>query len=79
MIVVRGGLGQFRRDVEFLILIESQACCVRGLELLSEQILHNEHVAGLHTHDAARALPLNLQLGHTDLPRCSATSTWSPT
>jgi hypothetical protein len=35
---------------------------VRGLELLREMILYDEHVVGLHTRDAARALSLNLQL-----------------
>jgi hypothetical protein len=38
MVVVLGGLGQLRSDIEFLVLIESQARCVCGLELLREQI-----------------------------------------
>jgi hypothetical protein len=52
--VILGGLGQLRCDVEFLILVESQTCCVRGLQLLREQILHHKHIVGLHTRDAAR-------------------------
>jgi hypothetical protein len=36
MIVVLSGLGQLRSDVEILVLIESQACCVRGPELFRE-------------------------------------------
>jgi hypothetical protein len=36
MVVVIGGLGQLRSDIEFLVLIESQLCCVRGLELFRE-------------------------------------------
>jgi hypothetical protein len=40
---------------------------VRRLELPLEQILHDEHVVGLHIHDATRALPLHLQLGRTAL------------
>jgi hypothetical protein len=56
-----------RSDVEFLILIESQACCLQGLQLLRESILHDEHGVGLHTRDAAQALPLHLQLGRNAL------------
>jgi hypothetical protein len=67
MVVVLGGLGQLRSDIEFLFHIESQACYMRGLELLREHILRDEHVVGLHTRDAARVLPLDLQLGHTAL------------
>jgi hypothetical protein len=36
MVVVLGGLGQLRSNIEFLVLIEPQACCVRGLELFRE-------------------------------------------
>jgi hypothetical protein len=36
MVAVLGGLGQLRSDIEFLVVIESQACCVRGLELFRE-------------------------------------------
>jgi hypothetical protein len=36
MVVVLGGLGQLRSDVEFLVRIESQASCVRGFELFRE-------------------------------------------
>jgi hypothetical protein len=36
MVVVLGSLGQLRSDVEFFILLESQACCVRGLEIFRE-------------------------------------------
>jgi hypothetical protein len=60
-----GGLGQLRCEVEFLILIESQACWVRSLQLPREHILHNIYIVGLHTRDAARALPLLLKLGRT--------------
>jgi hypothetical protein len=60
MVVVLGGLGQLRSYIEFLVHMESQACCMRGLELLREQIFHDEHVIRLHTRDAARALPLDL-------------------
>jgi hypothetical protein len=67
MVVMLGGPGQLRCDVEFLILIESQACCVRGFQPLCEQILHDKHTVGLHTRDAARALTLHLQLGRTAL------------
>jgi hypothetical protein len=67
MVVVLSGLGQLRSDVEFLVLIESQTLCMRGLELFHEQILNDEHVIGLYTRDAARTLPLDLQLGHTSL------------
>jgi hypothetical protein len=35
MVVVLSGLGQLRSVIEFLVLVESQACCERGLELLS--------------------------------------------
>jgi hypothetical protein len=68
MVVVLGGLGKLRSDIEFLILIESQACCVLGLQFLREQILHHIHIDGFYTHDAARALPLHLQLTRTTLP-----------
>jgi hypothetical protein len=34
--VMLGVLGQLRSDIEFLVLIESQACRVHGLELLRE-------------------------------------------
>jgi hypothetical protein len=44
IVVVLGDLGQFRCDVESLILNESQARHVRGLELLREKILHDEHI-----------------------------------
>jgi hypothetical protein len=67
MVVVLGGLGQLRSDIEFPVLIESQASCRRGLQLLREQILYDEHVVGLHTRDAARALPLDLKLRRTAL------------
>jgi hypothetical protein len=41
---------------------------VRGLQLLREQIeLQDTHIVGLHTRDAARALPGHLQLGRTAL------------
>jgi hypothetical protein len=40
---------------------------VLGLQPLREQICHDERVVGLDTRDAARALPLDLQLGHTAL------------
>jgi hypothetical protein len=40
---------------------------VRGLEPFSKLILYVEHVVGLHTLDAARSLPLNLQLRRTAL------------
>jgi hypothetical protein len=36
MVVVLGGLGQLRSDIEFLVLIESQACGMRGIELFDE-------------------------------------------
>jgi hypothetical protein len=36
MVFVLSGLGQLRSDIEFLVLIESQACCVRGLEIFRE-------------------------------------------
>jgi hypothetical protein len=36
MVVVLRGLGQLRSDIELLVLIESQACCVRGLELFRD-------------------------------------------
>jgi hypothetical protein len=67
MVVVLSGLGQLGSDVEILVRIESQACCVRGLELFREYILYDQHVVGLHTRDEARAIPLNLKLGHTAL------------
>jgi hypothetical protein len=67
MIVRLGGLRQLRSDIEFLIMIELQACCVSGLQVLHEQILHVKHIVGLHTHDAALALPLHLQLARTAL------------
>jgi hypothetical protein len=67
MVVMLGDLSKLRSDVEFLILIELQACCVRGLQLLREQILHDKHRVGLRTRDAARALPLHLQFGRTAL------------
>jgi hypothetical protein len=65
IVVVLDGLGQLRCDDEFLILVESQACCMSGLQLLREQILHDKHIVGLHSRDAARALPLHLKLGRT--------------
>jgi hypothetical protein len=34
MVVVLSGLDQLRKFIEFLVLIESQACRVRGLELV---------------------------------------------
>jgi hypothetical protein len=37
MVVVLGGLGQLRSDIEFLVVIESKACCMCSLELLREQ------------------------------------------
>jgi hypothetical protein len=67
MVVVLGGLGQLRSDIGFLVLIESQVCCVCGFQQLREQILHDEHEVEIHTRDAARALSLNLQLGQTAL------------
>jgi hypothetical protein len=36
VVAVLSGLGQLRSDIEFLVLIESQAFYVRGLELLRE-------------------------------------------
>jgi hypothetical protein len=65
LVVMIGGEGQLRSDVELLVLIESQARWVQGLELLREQIFHDERVVELHTRNAARALPLYLQLGRT--------------
>jgi hypothetical protein len=67
MVVMLGGLGQLRCDVEFLVLIESQACCVGDLQLPREQILHDKHIVGLQSRDAARALPLHMQHGQTTL------------
>jgi hypothetical protein len=63
VIVVLGGLGQHRNDVEFLVLIESQARCVRDLQLLREQILDGKNIIRLHTRDATWALRLHLDLG----------------
>jgi hypothetical protein len=40
---------------------------VRGLEPLCEQILRDKHIVGLDTRDAARVLPLALQLERTAL------------
>jgi hypothetical protein len=42
MVVMLGDLGQIRSDIEFLVVIESQACCMCGLELLREQIFNDE-------------------------------------
>jgi hypothetical protein len=42
MVVMLVGLGHLRSDVGFLVLIESQARCVRGLKLLREQILYDK-------------------------------------
>jgi hypothetical protein len=67
MVVMHGGLSQLRSDLEFLILVESQVYCVRGLKLLREKILHDKHMVRLHTRDAARALPIHVQLGRTAL------------
>jgi hypothetical protein len=64
-VVVLGVIGQLRSDVEFLILIKSQERCMRGLVLLREQILHDKHIVGIHTRDAARVPPLQLPLGRT--------------
>jgi UTP:GlnB (protein PII) uridylyltransferase len=36
MVVVLGGLGQLCSDIEFLVLIESQACCEREFENFRE-------------------------------------------
>jgi hypothetical protein len=36
MIGVLSGLGHLRSDIKFLVLIESQACCMRGLQLFRE-------------------------------------------
>jgi hypothetical protein len=66
VVVALGGLGQLRCDVEFIFLIELQARCVHGFELFREQILHDKHIVGLHSRDAARALLLRLK------PGCSA-------
>jgi hypothetical protein len=67
MVVELGGLGQLRSNFEFLILRESEARCMCGIKLLREQILHDKHIVGLHTRDAARAIPIHLQLGRTAL------------
>jgi hypothetical protein len=65
MVVMLSGLGQFCCDVEFLILIESQACCARGIQHFREKILHDKHIVRLHSRDAVRDLPLYLQLEST--------------
>jgi hypothetical protein len=77
VVVVLGGLGQLRCDVEFLILIESQARYMLGLKVLREQIIYDKHVVRLHTRDAAWALPLHHFSCILDIPllRCSTTST----
>jgi hypothetical protein len=62
MVVMLRGLGQLRCDVEFLIMIESQAWFVRDLQLLREKKLYGKHLVGLHTRDAARALPSTYNL-----------------
>jgi hypothetical protein len=49
MAVMLGVLSLLRGNVEFLILIESQARCVLGLKLLCEKILHVKHIVGFHT------------------------------
>jgi hypothetical protein len=67
MVVVLGALGQLLCDVEFLILIKSQARFVRSLDLLREKILHDKYKIGIQTRATARALLLQLQLGRTDL------------
>jgi hypothetical protein len=67
VVIVLGCVGQFHSNVEFLVLIESQARCERSLELLREKSLYDEDVVELHTRDAAQALPLNLQLGRIAL------------
>jgi hypothetical protein len=36
MVAVLGGLAKLRSDIELLVLIESQACCVRGFDLIRE-------------------------------------------
>jgi hypothetical protein len=44
MVVMLGGLGQLRCDIEFLILMQSQACCMRGIQLLHKQIILERHI-----------------------------------
>jgi hypothetical protein len=63
-VVALGELSLLRCDVEFLILIESQTRCMRGLELFCEQTLHDKYIVGLHTLDAARPFHLT---GHSDV------------
>jgi hypothetical protein len=67
VVFVLGGFSQLRCELKFLIPIEYQVRCVRGLELLRDQIFHDEHVIKLHTRDPARAFPLDLKLEHTTL------------
>jgi hypothetical protein len=67
MFFVLSRLSQLRSDIYFLVLVESQACCVPGLEIFRKKILYDERVVGLQTGDAARVLPLDLQLRRTAL------------